>query len=93
MPARRRSFVRQPRAIQSRSLHGRPKNRLLAALPSDDFDRVSRRLTAIPISPSRGLYNAGELLTAVYFPNGGVMPMKITRRTVSSSRSVECGGN
>jgi len=52
--------------------NGRPKNRLLAALPTDDFERLRPHLKTVPIRVRQVLYKLGEPLRYVYFPNGGV---------------------
>ena len=51
---------------------GRPTNRLLAALPAPDFNRIADRLRVIPVRPRQVLQAAGEPVRYVYFPNGGV---------------------
>jgi CRP-like cAMP-binding protein len=51
---------------------GRPKNRLLAALPADDFNRLRPLLTTVPVHVKQVLQKNGEPLHAVYFLNGGV---------------------
>ncbi len=51
---------------------GRPKNRLLAALPADEFRRLLPDLKTIPIRVKQVLHKNGERLKVVYFPNGGV---------------------
>lgn len=50
----------------------RPKNRLLAALPADDFHRLQPSLKTVPIHVKQVLHKNGEPLRAVYFLNGGV---------------------
>lgn len=69
----RRPLVRPPpptdRPAQSDE---RPKNRLLAALPADDFHRLSPFLTKIPIHVKQVLHRSGEPIHTVYFLNGGV---------------------
>jgi CRP-like cAMP-binding protein len=50
----------------------RPKNRLLAALPTEDFRRLAPHLKTVPIRLKQVLHKNGEVLRAVYFPNGGV---------------------
>ena len=52
---------------------GRPKNRLLAALPADDFSRLLPHLKTIPLRVKQVLQRNGEPLDFVYFPNGGVV--------------------
>ena len=51
---------------------GRPKNRLLAALPDDEFERVRPRLTTVPLTVKDTLLKRGAPIRYVYFPNGGV---------------------
>jgi CRP-like cAMP-binding protein len=51
---------------------GRPKNRLLAALPADDFHRLASLLKTVPIHTRQVLHTKGEPFDAVYFLNGGV---------------------
>jgi CRP-like cAMP-binding protein len=73
MPKKRLSSVRPPsRAERPPPSDGRPKNRLLAALPTDDFDRVRPLLKTIPLRVKQVLQKSGEPLRAVYFLNGGV---------------------
>src|SRR5260370_39277121 len=51
---------------------GRPKNRLLAALPAEDFRRLLPYLKTVPIVLKQMLHKQGEPIRHVYFPNGGV---------------------
>jgi len=51
----------------------RPANRLLARLPSDDFDRLAPHLDRVPIEASQLLHHQGERIERIYFPNGGVI--------------------
>jgi len=51
---------------------GRPKNRLLAALPAKDFERLRPHLTTIPVRARQVLHKQGERIEHVFFPNGGV---------------------
>ena len=50
----------------------RPKNRLLAALPADNFRRLSPFLETVPIRLKQVLHKSGEPVRRVYFLNGGV---------------------
>ncbi len=61
-----------PRAERPPPSDGRPKNRLLAALPTEDFDRLRPLLTTIPVRVKQVLQTSGAPLHAVYFLNGGV---------------------
>ena len=51
---------------------GRPKNRLLAALPDEDFLRILPHLKTVALTARKTLLKRGELMRYVYFPNGGV---------------------
>lgn len=51
----------------------RPRNRLLAALPPDAFDRVNSRLERVPLRAGQILHHQGSRIEQVYFPNGGVV--------------------
>jgi CRP-like cAMP-binding protein len=73
MRQRRSLSVRPPaRAERPPPSDGRPKNRLLAALPADDFRRLLPYLKTVPIRYKQVLHKNGALLDAVYFLNGGV---------------------
>src|SRR5687768_13374218 len=48
-----------------------PANNLLAALPTDAFDRISASLDVVPLPLKKFLYKAHEPITQVYFPGGG----------------------
>jgi CRP-like cAMP-binding protein len=51
---------------------GPPKNRLLAALPADDYRRLLPHLKTVPIRVKQVLRKQGEAIQRVFFPNGGV---------------------
>ena len=65
MPKKRLSPVRPPPV-------DRPKNRLLAALPDEDFQRVRPHLTTVPLTVKHTLLKRRAPIRYVYFPNGGV---------------------
>jgi CRP-like cAMP-binding protein len=70
MSKKRVSSVRLP--VRAPASGARPKNRLLAALPIEDYERLRPFLTTIPVRVKQVLQKGGELIGAVYFPNGGV---------------------
>jgi CRP-like cAMP-binding protein len=72
MPKKRMPSVRPPPAVRPPPSDGRPKNRLLAALPADDFRRLLPFLNTVPVHAKQVLHKNGEPLRAVYFINGGV---------------------
>jgi CRP-like cAMP-binding protein len=56
------------------SVESRPSpaaNRLLAALPPDDYRRLLPFLQPVPLKLKRVLYKPGEVVDYVYFPGGG----------------------
>ncbi len=52
--------------------NGRARNRLLAALPREDWERLSVEARAIEVRAEHIIHKAGEPITHVYFPTGGV---------------------
>jgi CRP-like cAMP-binding protein len=70
MTKKRVSPLRRP--VRPPPSDGRPKNRLLAALPADDFRRLQPYLKTVPIRVKQVLHKNGEPLKIVYFLNGGV---------------------
>ena len=50
---------------------GQSPNRLLAALPSDDYRRIAPALTPVPLKLKRILYKPGDVVDDVYLPGGG----------------------
>src|SRR4029078_3137042 len=58
---------------------GRPlQNQLLAALPTDDYDRIAQHLRLESTIAGAALHDDGRRIDDVYFPNGGVF--SITNR-------------
>jgi CRP-like cAMP-binding protein len=53
----------------------RAKNRLLAALNSEDFALLAPHLSSIELDKGRLLYEPGDLYTSVYFPTDGVISL------------------
>ena len=56
------------------------QNRLLAALPSRDYTRISQRLRMIAVPVGETLHAPGLPIAAVYFPNGGVFSVTTEMR-------------
>jgi CRP-like cAMP-binding protein len=61
----------------SRAPKGRPKNRLLRALPAADFQRLLPDLKTIPLRRKLVFNRLGENVEYVYFPNGGVISVTV----------------
>jgi CRP-like cAMP-binding protein len=65
----------------------RPSNRLLAALPADDYHRLLPHLTTISLRAKQVLRIRDESVTRVFFPNGGVCSIV---GSVTNGAMVEC---
>ncbi|MEH2243820.1 Crp/Fnr family transcriptional regulator [Nostoc sp.] len=65
-----------------------PANKLLAALPASDYQRLVPHLKLIPLSNRQVLYEAGEPITQVYFPNKAVVSIVTT---MEDGSTVEVG--
>ena len=50
-------------------------NKLLAALPAEDFARLAPLFVTVPSRPKHTLHKQGETLTHVYFPTGGTVSL------------------
>jgi CRP-like cAMP-binding protein len=71
--SKKRVSTRRPSAtVRPPPADRRPKNRLLAALPAEDFRRLLPLLTTVPTHEKQIFHKFGERLRHVYFPNGGV---------------------
>jgi CRP-like cAMP-binding protein len=55
----------------SRLPHVATKNRLLRTLPADEFDRISKQLTAVSMRAREVFHKQGQPIREVYFPGGG----------------------
>jgi CRP-like cAMP-binding protein len=79
MKATRRSTTRpsatRPPRSRNRPPPSKPQNLLLAALPLEDFKRLSPALEVIPLTLKEILHRPGESLQYVYFPGGGFCSM------------------
>lgn len=58
--------------IRSSSRTGRPTNRLLAALPAAEFNRILPHLQTVPLVRRQVLLKRGDPISHVFFPNAGV---------------------
>ncbi|MHC5758278.1 Crp/Fnr family transcriptional regulator [Nostoc sp.] len=55
-----------------------PANKLLAALPDSDYQRLIPHMKLVPLSNRQVLYQTGEPITQVYFPNKAVVSIVTT---------------
>ncbi|MDQ3804986.1 MAG: Crp/Fnr family transcriptional regulator [Acidobacteriota bacterium] len=61
-------------------------NRLLAALPREEYGRLSPHLEPVRLAPGKILYNAGAVVRHAYFPKGGMICLL---STTESGRTIE----
>lgn len=50
-----------------------PRNRILNALPPDEFQRISPKLKNVEIPSGEVLYNVGEPINYIYFPENSIV--------------------
>ena len=68
-----------------------PTNRLLAALPDDEFARLHPSLNTIALRRKQPLYQQGERIRHVYFPNGGVCVVTVPTSSGMAIQAVSVG--
>ncbi|MBD1866954.1 Crp/Fnr family transcriptional regulator [Cyanobacteria bacterium FACHB-471] len=66
----------------------KPKNHLLAALPDEDYQRLLPHLEEVQLPLRKILYEPGETLSAVYFPNNAMVSLVAT---MEDGATVEVG--
>jgi len=59
---------------------GRPKNKLLAGLPKEDFERLQPHLSTRKTQVRQVLHRRNEPVREVFFPNGGVASITTVMR-------------
>jgi hypothetical protein len=72
MSKKRISSVRPPPAVRPPPTDGRPKNRLLTALPDEEFRRILPDLKGVPLTAKQVLLKRGDPIRHIFFPNGGM---------------------
>ena len=63
-------------------------NRLLAALPSGEYRSLFSKLEEIPLTYGENIYEQGETIRHVYFPNSGVVSLLVG---IENSSTLEVG--
>jgi CRP-like cAMP-binding protein len=85
----------EPRAARSHVSRGRKiqyqENRILAALPRADFQRIAPYLREEPLAFKRSLYKAGQPITQVCFPDSGVCSVMSVMRTGATAEVATIG--
>jgi hypothetical protein len=69
-------------------LRGPPGNRLLAALPRNEYQRLQPKLEIVDLEFGKILYNAGDKITHVHFPNDSIVSLL---SVVAARSSLEVG--
>ena len=67
------------------------KNRLLAALPSEDFGLISPHLTHNELEKGRHLYDPGDQIEVVYFPHDCVISLMTLMENGAAIESAPVG--
>jgi CRP-like cAMP-binding protein len=63
---------------KTNSLRAPATNRLLAALPQDEYQRLLPNLKQVPLVFGEVIYEPGEQIRNVYFPTGGIISLLAT---------------
>ena len=53
----------------------KPKNRLLAALPAEEYARLLSELEEIPLIFAENIYEPGDIIRRVYFPDSRIVSL------------------
>lgn len=70
----------------------RPTNRLLAAIPKKEYKALLPRLERVPLNFNEHIYEPGDVIRNVYFPESGVVSL-LSRVDLHSSIEVGVVGN
>ena len=70
----------------------KPANRLLAALPAEEYKRLLPKLEEVSLIYAETIYESGDIIRHVYFPNSGMVSL-LTRVAEGDSLEVAVVGN
>ena len=73
------------------SPHSPNQNRLLAALPAAEFQRLSPHLELVPMALGKVLYEPGGQLQSAYFPTTAVVSLHYVMKSGASAESAGVG--
>ena len=73
------------------SLHSPNQNHLLAALPAEEFERLSPHLELVPMPLGEMLYEPGEQLRHAYFPTTAIVSLHYAMESGASAESAGVG--
>ena len=60
---------------KTKTLRAPPSNRLLAALPKDEYQRLFPKLEPFPLVFGEVIYEPGDVIRNVYFPTSGIISL------------------
>src|SRR6185295_11437866 len=60
---------------KTKTLRASPTNRLLAALPKDEYQRLLPKLEPFTLVFGEVIYASGDLIRSVYFPTSGIISL------------------
>jgi len=67
------------------------QNRLLEALPAEDFALIAPQLSQVDLERGRLLYDPGDLIDVVYFPHDGVISLMTLMENGAAIESATIG--
>ncbi len=70
----------------------KPINRLLAALPAKEYERLLPKLEEISLTYAETIYESGDIIRHVYFPDSGMVAL-LTRVAEGDILEVAVAGN
>ncbi len=71
--------------------HSPQHNRLLAAMPAADFERLAAHLELVPLALGKVLYEPGEQLAHAYFPTTAIASLHYVMESGASTEIVGVG--
>jgi CRP-like cAMP-binding protein len=71
----RRNRNKESIVPKTRTLSASPTNRLLAALPKEEYQQLLPELEPFPLVFGEVIYDPGDLIRSVYFPTSGIISL------------------
>lgn len=80
-----------PRRAATPSPHNPSQNHLLAAMPTEEFDRLSEHLELVPMLLGHILYEPGGQMQHAYFPTSAIVSLHYVMESGASAESAGVG--
>jgi CRP-like cAMP-binding protein len=77
--------------LSNPTLHDPNQNRLLAALPEAEFERLVAHLELVPLRLGEMLYEPGQQLSHVYFPTSAIASLHYVMASGASAETANVG--